>query len=74
MHPIFNVDLLKPYHPPFLDTSIIEEHLDISKLNLENFSLVKENHIVDTWIKPTKGCPIYLYWVIKKGNPSHQGN
>jgi hypothetical protein len=35
MHPMFNVDRLQPYFPPFLDTSDIEEQLTPTKLNPE---------------------------------------
>jgi hypothetical protein len=33
LHPVFNVDLLRPYFPPLLDTSEIAEHLTPIELN-----------------------------------------
>jgi hypothetical protein len=33
LHPMFNVDLLRPYFPPLLDTSEISEQLTPTKLN-----------------------------------------
>jgi hypothetical protein len=33
LHPVFNVDLLRPYFPPLLDTSEITEQLTPTKLN-----------------------------------------
>ena len=35
LHPMFNVDLLRPYFPPLLDTSKIEEQLTPTELNLD---------------------------------------
>jgi hypothetical protein len=34
LHPIFNVDLLRPYFPPLLDTSEVAEKLTPTELNL----------------------------------------
>jgi hypothetical protein len=33
LHPVFNVDLLRPYFPPLLDTSDVEEQLKPTDLN-----------------------------------------
>jgi hypothetical protein len=33
LHPVFNVDLLRPYFLPLLDTSEVEEQLKPTKLN-----------------------------------------
>jgi hypothetical protein len=33
LHPMFNMDLLRPYFPPLLDTSEIEEQLTPTELN-----------------------------------------
>ena len=33
LHPVFNVDLLRPYFPPLLETSEVEEQLTPTKLN-----------------------------------------
>jgi len=35
LHPVFNVDRLRPYFPPLLDTSDIVEQLTPTKLNLD---------------------------------------
>ena len=35
LHPVFNVDLLRPYFPPVLDTSEVAEQLTPTELNLE---------------------------------------
>jgi hypothetical protein len=33
LHPVFNVDLLRPYFPPLLDTSEVVEQLTPIELN-----------------------------------------
>jgi hypothetical protein len=33
LHPVFNVDLLRPYFPPLLDNSKVVEHLAPTKIN-----------------------------------------
>ena len=33
LHPVFNVDLLRPYFPPLLDTSKVAEELTPTELN-----------------------------------------
>jgi hypothetical protein len=33
LYPVFNVDLLRPYFPPLLDTSVVEEKLTPTDLN-----------------------------------------
>ena len=35
LHPVFNVDLLRPYFPPLLDTSKITEQMKPTELNLD---------------------------------------
>ena len=35
LHPVFNVDLLRPYFPPLLDTSEVAEQLTPTELNPE---------------------------------------
>jgi hypothetical protein len=35
LHPVFNVDLLRPYFPPLLDTSEVAEQLTAIELNLD---------------------------------------
>jgi hypothetical protein len=34
-HPMFNVDILRPYFPPLLDTSKVVEQLKPIELNLD---------------------------------------
>jgi hypothetical protein len=35
LHPVFNVELLRPYFPPLLDTSEVAEQMTPTKLNPE---------------------------------------
>ncbi|KAH9324376.1 hypothetical protein KI387_004554, partial [Taxus chinensis] len=51
----------------------ISEQLDISDLNPASLSPTEEDQIVNNLTKTTRGQPIQLYRVIKKGNLSHQG-
>jgi hypothetical protein len=46
-HPVFNVDLLRPYFPPLLDTSEVEEQLTPTDLNLDYIQHECNDHIVD---------------------------
>jgi hypothetical protein len=48
LHPIFNVDLLRPYFPPLLDTFEITEQLTPTKLNLDYMEQESTDYIVDT--------------------------
>jgi hypothetical protein len=48
LHPIFNVDLLRPYFPPLLDTSEIEEQLTPIELNPDCMEHESTDHIMDT--------------------------
>jgi len=49
LHPIFNVELLRPYFPPLLDTLDMVEHLAPTELNHDCI----EKFTVD-WIMETK--------------------
>ena len=51
LHPIFNVDLLRPYFPPLLDTSDVAEQLTPTELNPEYMQQESSEHIVDTQVK-----------------------
>jgi hypothetical protein len=51
MHPMFNVDLLRPYFPPLLDTSDVAEQLTPTDINPECIQHASNDHIVDTQIK-----------------------
>jgi hypothetical protein len=53
LHPMFDVDLLRPYFPPLLDTSDIEEKLTSIELRPNCIQQESGDHIVDTQIKGT---------------------
>jgi hypothetical protein len=73
MHRVFNVDLLRPYFPPLLDTSEIVEQLTPTELNPDCMEQTFIDHIVDTQVKVTCQQWIQLYWVIKAWKLLHQG-
>jgi hypothetical protein len=73
LHPVFNVDLLRPYFPPLLDTSKVEEQLTPKEINpnyMENPSI---DYIMDTQVKGTCQQNFQLYRVVKAGQLLHQG-
>jgi hypothetical protein len=47
LHPVFNVDLLRPYFPPLLETSEIEEHMTPIEINLDCMQHESSDDIVD---------------------------
>jgi hypothetical protein len=53
LHPMFNVDLLRPYFPPLLDTSKVAEKLTPTELNLDCIQHASSDQIVDTNINGT---------------------
>jgi hypothetical protein len=53
LHPVFNMDLLRPYFPPLLDTSDVEEQITPIELNIDCIQQASNNQIVDTQIKGT---------------------
>ena len=67
LHPVFNVDLLRPYFPPLLDTSEVAEQLTPTELNPDCIQQESNDHIVDTHIKGTRQQRIQLYRVVKAG-------
>jgi hypothetical protein len=73
LHPVFNVDLLRPYFPPLLDTSEVAEQLTPTELNPDCIQQASNDHIVDTQIKGTRQQRIQLYRVVKAGQLLHQG-
>jgi hypothetical protein len=73
LHPVFNVDLLRPYFPPLLDTSDVAEQLTPTELNPDCIQQESNDHIVDTQIKGTRQQRIQLYRVVKAGQLLHQG-
>jgi hypothetical protein len=68
LHPVFNVDLLRPYFPPLLDTSDVPEHMKQKYLNLVCIQQASSDHI-----KGTRQQRIQLYQVVKEGQLLHQG-
>jgi hypothetical protein len=73
LHPVFNVDLLRPYFPPLLDTSEIAEQLTPTELNPDCMEQASTDQIVDTQVKGTRQQRIQLYRVVKAGQLLHQG-
>jgi hypothetical protein len=53
LHPVFNMDLLRPYFPPLLDTSNIAQQMTPTYLNPDCIQQESNDHIVDTQIKST---------------------
>jgi hypothetical protein len=54
LHPMFNVDLLRLYFPPLLDTSEVAEQLIPTELNLDCIQQASDDQIVDRQIKGTR--------------------
>jgi hypothetical protein len=73
LHLVFNVDLLRPYFPPLLDTSEVEEQLRPIELNPDCIQQASNDYIVDTQIKGNSQQRIQLYQVIKARKLLHQG-
>jgi hypothetical protein len=73
LHLVFDVDLLRPYFPPLLDTSEIKEQLTPTELNPNYMEQASTNQIVDTQVKGTRQQQIQLYRVVKAGKLIHQG-
>jgi hypothetical protein len=73
LHPVFNVDLLRPYFPPLLDTLDVAKQLTPTKLKPNYIQEASNDLIVDTQIKGTRQQRIHLYRVVKAGQLLHQG-
>ena len=73
LHPIFNVDHLRSYFPPLLDTSDIAEQLTPTELNPNFMEHATTDCIMDMQIKNTRQQNIQLYRVVKPGQLLHQG-
>jgi hypothetical protein len=73
LHPVFNVELLRPYFPPLLDTSDATEQLAPTELNPSCIEQVTIDRIMDTKTKDTHQQTIKLYRVVKAGQFLHQG-
>ena len=54
LHLVFNVDCLRPYFPPLLDTYDIVEQLTPTKLNPDCMEQATTNFIMDMQIKNTR--------------------
>jgi hypothetical protein len=67
LHPVFNVDLLRPYFPPLLDTLEIAEQMKPIELNLDYVEHASTDQIVDTQVNGTHQQRIQLYRVVKVG-------
>jgi len=73
LHPLFNVDYLRPYFPPLRDTSDIAKQLTLIELNPDCMEQAATDRIMDTQIKHTRQRNIQLYRVVKAGQLLHQG-
>eukprot|EP00253_Pinus_taeda_P034349 PITA_34349 len=73
LHLVFNVDCLRPYFPPLLDTFNIAEQLTPTELNPDCMEQVAIDRIMDTQIKRTRQQNIQLYRVVKARQLLHQG-
>ena len=54
LHPVFNVDCLRSYFPPLLDTSDIAEEITPKELNPECMEKATTDCIMDMQIKNTR--------------------
>ena len=73
LHPVFNVDHLRPYFPPLLDTSEVAEQLTPTELNPDCMEQATTDWIMDMKIENTRRQKIQLYRVVKFGQLLHQG-
>jgi hypothetical protein len=67
LHPVFNVDLLRPYFRPLLDTSDIAKQLTPIELKTETIQHASSDQIVDTQMKGSQQQRIQPYRVVKAG-------
>ena len=54
LHPVFNVELLRPYFPPLLDTSELAEQLAPPEINPDCLEMATINQIMDSQVKATR--------------------
>jgi hypothetical protein len=54
LHPVINVELLRSYFPPLLDTLEIAEKLTPTELNPDYMEHESTDNIVDTQVKGTR--------------------
>ena len=72
LHPVFNVELLRPYFPPLLDISKATEHIQAEKLSTT--IPVQCDHVTEVILKTLRNQNIHLYRVVRAGQHPHQGN
>jgi hypothetical protein len=73
LHLVFNMDLLRPYFTPLLDTLDVAEYLTPREINPNYIQQESSDQIMYTQIKGTQHQRINLYQVIKVGKLMHQG-
>jgi hypothetical protein len=73
LQPVFNVDRLRPYFPPLLDTFDTAEQLTPTELNPYCMEQARTDQSMDTQIKYTQKQRIPLYRVVKADQHLHQG-
>ena len=73
LHLVFNVDRLRPYFPPLLDTSDVAEQLTPTDLNPDCMEQATADRIMETQIKNTRQQKIQLYRVVKASQFLHRG-
>ena len=73
LHLVFNVDCLRPYFPPLLDTSNIAEQLTPTELNPDYMEQATTDCIMEMKIKNTRQQRIQLFQVVKAGQILRQG-
>ena len=61
LHPVFNVELLRPYFPPLLDTSEVAKQLETTELNHDYLEKETVDRIMDSQVKGTHQQCVYLY-------------
>ena len=54
LHPVFNVELLRPYFAPLLDTSDVAEQLTPAELNPDCMEQATIDQIMDRHVKGTR--------------------
>jgi hypothetical protein len=62
---VFNVELLWPYFPPFLDTSKVAKQLATTQLNHDCIEKDTMDWIMESKMKNTHQQNIHLYRVVK---------
>ena len=73
LHPVFNVNYLRPYFRPLLNTSDVAKQLTPIELSPDCMEQATTNQIMDTQIKNTRQQNVQLYRVVKVVQLFHQG-